>query len=206
LEDLKAMFFMNLYRNTAKSCNVPTKRRALRDRWHFTVLNHGTLRATHCYEKTMNRLLAILLIPVAMSSFASPGITEQEITYENARDLGFSVTIEATSEATSIQLVGPKSINGNCAPARSGSALISETSEELMVYQTNLESGSSAPVAYGYFTQKNTSMSVWLDYFCPPGHELESRRFVIPSVAKYLITSQSTSRLRHRMQQSCAGY
>ncbi|MBO2608842.1 hypothetical protein [Shewanella algae] len=49
--------------------------------------------------------------------------------------------------------------------------------------------------AFGYFTQKNTNMSVWLDYFCPPGHELESRRFIIPSVAKYLITSQSTSRL-----------
>lgn len=143
----------------------------------------------------MNRILAMLLIPVAMSSFASPVITEQEITYENARDYGFAVTIEVTSEATSIQLVGPKSFNGDCVPARSGSALTSETNEELMVYQTNLEPGDSEPLAYGYFTQKNTSMSVWLDYFCPPGREVESRRFIIPSVAKYLITSQSTSRL-----------
>ncbi|MBU3069013.1 hypothetical protein KOI40_04225 [Aestuariicella sp. G3-2] len=147
------------------------------------------------YEKTMNRLLAIFLLPIALCSLASPGITEQEITYKNARDLGFAVTVEVTSEATSIKLIGPKSINGNCTPARSGNALMSAAGEELMVYQANLQPGDSVPVAFGYFTQKNTNMSVWLDYFCPPGQELESRRFVIPSVAKYLITSQSTSRL-----------
>lgn len=171
------------------------------------ALRAGRANARRCfwrYDKTMNRLLAIFLLPIALPSFASPGITEQEITPENAKGLGFSVTIEVSSEATSIKLVGPKSIKSNCTPARSGNALTGALGDELIVYQTNLEAGDSGPIAFGYFTQKNTNMSVWLDYFCPPGHELESRRFIIPSVAKYLITSQSTSRLSAPDSLRCA--
>ncbi|MCK9504746.1 MAG: hypothetical protein M0Q95_11260 [Porticoccaceae bacterium] len=147
------------------------------------------------YENRMNRAFAIAFLFFSVVAQASPPISEQEITPKNVRELGFFVSIEVTPEATSINLVGPKSLDENCFPARSGSALMDKSGNELMVYQTNLEASDSAPVSLGYFTKMDTTMSVWLDYFCSPGQESKSRRFVIPSVAKYLITSQSTSRL-----------
>ena len=61
-----------------------------------------------------------------MGSLASPPITEQVLILENVRKLGFSVTIEVSPEATSVEIVGPKSINGNCYPGRSGNALMNE--------------------------------------------------------------------------------
>jgi hypothetical protein len=140
----------------------------------------------------MNRILCMLLFIFAEASIASQGITEQVITPENVRELGFSVTIEVTSEATSINLVGPKSINGNCFVGRSGNALMDQAGNELTTYITKIQSPEVAPVAFGYFTSNKTTMSVWLDYFCPPGEASKSRRFVVPSVAKYLITSLGT--------------
>ena len=166
---------------------------------HTDALVSASLRQGHrCalrYENRMKRVITTLILFLSMSVEASPPISEHEITPENVREFGFSVNIEVTQDATSISMVGPKSIDGNCLPARSGSALLDKSGAELMVYQTNLEAAHSDPVSMGYFTRMNTTMSVWLDYFCPPGQELKSRRFVVPSVAKYLITSQSTSRL-----------
>ena len=140
----------------------------------------------------MNRILCVLIVLFAEASIASPGITEQVITPENVRALGFSVTIEVTPEATSINLVGPKSINGNCFIGRSGNALMDSAGNELTAYTTQLQSSQVAPVAFGYYTSNKTTMSVWLDYFCPPSEASKSRRFVMPSVAKYLITSLGT--------------
>ncbi|GAB2889245.1 hypothetical protein ACCI51_18985 [Microbulbifer echini] len=137
----------------------------------------------------MKRILCVLLGLLSVGSLASPPITEQVLTRENVRKLGFSVTVEVSPEATSVKIVGPKSINGNCYPGRSGNALMDKAGNELTTYVTQLTSSQVAPVAFGYYTSNETNMSVWLDYFCPPDQAKNSRRFVVPSVAEYLITS-----------------
>lgn len=137
----------------------------------------------------MIRILSILFLVFACEASASPPITEQELTRENVREFGFSVTIEVSPEATSVKIVGPKSINDNCFPGRSGNALMDDKGNELTTYVTQLTSSQVAPVAFGYYTSNKTTMSIWLDYFCPPEEARNSRRFIVPSVAKYLITS-----------------
>ena len=137
----------------------------------------------------MKQMLFILLILFSKYSLASPPITEQVLTRENIRELGFSVTIEVAPEGTSVKIVGPQNINDHCFASSSGNALMDKAGNELMTYVTQLSSDQASPVAFGYYTSNDTTMSVWLDYFCLPDQEKSSRRFIVPSVAEYLITS-----------------
>jgi hypothetical protein len=142
----------------------------------------------------MKIALTILLSIFSGIVLASAGITEKVLTAENVRDLGFSVSIEVSPEATAVKLVGPKIINKECRPTRSGVALLDNEGGEIMVSQTRLEHRHMVPVSDSYYySPKTTVMSVWLDYICTPENVRNSRRYIVPSVREYLITSQSMS-------------
>ncbi|WP_128732151.1 hypothetical protein [Pseudoalteromonas sp. PS5] len=133
-------------------------------------------------------LLSTLIISSLARASAGPEL--EEITPENAEKLGFSVSITIENGTTMLFLVGPKTSVSGCKPHTSGSALIAADETELFVHQSGIE-GVDLPVSQGYFTDQNTSMSVWIDYICVPDKSQNNRRYVIHSVSQYIVDQVS---------------
>lgn len=133
----------------------------------------------------MCKHILVFLSMVALSSVSRAGGLElYKLTPESADALGFSITIKDAPEAILGKLVGPKTLEGDCVVWGSGSALMDEDGHELMVTTTLLDPSIATQEVFGYYTNRNHSMSVWLGYMCGSGQHI-SRRYVIDSIANY---------------------
>lgn len=143
----------------------------------------------------MKHLTLILILATALNpANASPPIETQELTPENVKALGFNVTVEVSSEGVTVDIAGPKSIETDCFPRKIGNSVFNKEGKEIATYIAMLStSHQGIPAAFGHYWSNENTMSVFIDYICPPGKIYRSKRFIVSSLAKYLITSQSSS-------------
>ena len=121
---------------------------------------------------------------------ANEAMERHELTFDNAKALGFYISINITSHSTLIEVAGPKKSITGCSPSQSGVALHDRQGNSLLIYQTRLNSRDEEPIAFGTFDNASNNMSIWLDYLCSPEEVNKSRRYVISSVSEYIISSQ----------------
>lgn len=135
---------------------------------------------------------SIVLTALFLSSFAtaSGGPEIVELTHSSAGDLGF--TISTKKEGSSIQVVlkGPAQINDSCPASRSGVFLLDSQGQEIITYITELPVSQKQPEALGYYIDKGQTMGVFIDYLCSKGDIVLGKRYTVPSIGNWLITSK----------------
>lgn len=134
-------------------------------------------------------ILLLLVSPVLM---ASSGPKEVTLNPELAKKLGFSIIVTPEAGATMVELKGPLKSPSGCPASRSGSFLLSKEGQELFVYITELPKTEVEPQALGYFSNKEHTMGVFIDYLCSGTQALKSIRYSVPSISNWLITKSST--------------
>ncbi len=140
----------------------------------------------------MTRLILIIILLEAFGlTMAESPLEVQKLTPMNSKELGFLITLRVNSEGTGISISGPKLIQSNCFPRRMGTLLRDDTGKELIFFSTHPRSVNEVPMADGFFRDKNTTMTVFIDYICNSPNTSSSRRYEIESVAEYIIQSQS---------------
>ena len=137
-------------------------------------------RCSRRYEAAILKVCALFAsLLLSISAWGEMGMLEQELDPETAEELGFEVSVTKENDDVMIVfLLGPSEVNG-CLPGRSGSFLLGPNGEELMGYLTELPDAAGAPKSFGYSTNLRNQLSVFIDYFCPEGRALESRRYVV---------------------------
>jgi len=134
----------------------------------------------------MKSALSVFVAVMAGQAFASGSLEIMWITPENAEELGFELEIYREGDATEAAFTGPLSLNDGCVPKQSGAALTDASDRTLALHMAYFEPGNTRPTALAAYTNSGHTMSVWIDYFCPSGRELESRRYAIESIADFL--------------------
>ena len=141
----------------------------------------------------MKFILFTLILIASTFSKAVDAIDIIELTPENVSTHGFFISFEVAQDVTITSMTGPKVINHDCYPEDTGSALLKNDGSEIMVTTTKLERTNITPsLSAYYYAPKTQTMSIWIDYLCAP-NTIARKRYVIPSVREYLITSQSMS-------------
>ncbi|MEJ8569284.1 hypothetical protein [Elongatibacter sediminis] len=137
----------------------------------------------------MRRSTIVIALFLSGLVYASGPITVERLNPDNAKSLGFSVTFEISSEATQVSIVGPRVVNENCYPRRSGNYLPDGNGNELTFYMAQISNGPESPIGSGYYPGNENTMAVFIDYICPPDKILESRRYSVESVAEFIQNS-----------------
>tara|TARA_R110001592_G_scaffold362167_1_gene675205 strand:+ start:144 stop:563 length:420 start_codon:yes stop_codon:yes gene_type:complete len=137
------------------------------------------------------KYLLIVLALVSPALMASGTLKEVSLSPELAEKLGFTIIVKPESAVTMIELIGPNESPSGCAAKRSGSYLLGKEGEELFVYITELPQTDVKPQALGYYSNKEHTMGVFIDYLCSGTQTLKSIRYAVPSISNWLITKPS---------------
>ncbi|WP_299496078.1 hypothetical protein [uncultured Shewanella sp.] len=138
----------------------------------------------------------VILTLVFLSPIAVGGGLPKEVslTPALAEELGFSISVTPEGAATMVELKGPRESPSSCLASRSGTFLLDQDGEELLVHITELPKTNSQPEAVGYYTNSTHTMGVFIDYLCKEPKVLQSIRYTVQSTSEWLITSKGTGR------------
>ncbi|NQY64857.1 MAG: hypothetical protein HRT38_14230 [Alteromonadaceae bacterium] len=125
-------------------------------------------------------MIRILVINLSfMVSFlieASPGIESVKLNEAFANELGFIIELSRDKEATTLNLTGPKEING-CSPLKGGNAILDENNIDIAVYISEIGKG-VIPKSFGYIRNGSANnLVIFIDYICPSSRQNQSRRY-----------------------------
>ena len=137
------------------------------------------------------KYLLIVLALVSPALMAGGVLKQVSLSPELAEILGFTIIVKPESGTTMIELKGPNESPSGCAAKRSGSYFLGQEGQELFVYITELPQTDTKPQALGYYSNKDHTMGVFIDYLCSGALALKSIRYSVPSISNWLITKPS---------------